>query len=312
MYTVYAVVVLLSLSSLLQQVAPWTQQYGDASSTNFVNYRGLAHVGWKYTTPPYVSQTSPSVSEDGVIFYPQVVDVVAIAPNGTILWKCNVTHDEKTYLTNTVYSEQHGLVVVGAEWKKFDVVAVHGGNGTIAWKSTHDGLFDATTISISLEADAVYIAGHENGTLIALRLKDGKILWKKGNIFDVGIFMQTKVGPAFSISHNSTKQNIIVPTDPYDGIGGNGNLVSYDVSEPGNKYWNGTSIGFSAGGLFAFSNQGMIFGRDGGSGGPQSQQMFGLSSQNGTVMFNGPSYCQATWSQVSGPAVDVEGYAYYK
>ena len=309
MYTVYALVALLSVSTLLQQAASWTQQYGDAASTNFVNYRGPAHVGWKYITPPYVSQTSPSVSEDGVIFYPLVTDVVAIAPNGTVLWKCSVTHYQKTYLTNTVYSEQHGLVVVAAElWDTFDVVAVYSENGTIAWVSTQNDLFDATTISISVKADAIFIGGHEKGILSALQLKDGKILWKT-NISNVGIFMQTKVGPAFS---KSTKQSIILPSDPFDGIGGNGNLLSYDVSKPGTKHWNTTNIGFSAGGLFAFSNQGMVFGRDGGGGGPQSQQMFGLHLQRGTVAFNGPSYCQARWSQVSGPAVDAEGYAYYK
>ena len=299
----------------LRFAAAWTQQYGDAFSSNYVDYQGPAYTGWNYTTDPFVSQSSPSVSRlNGVMFYPLRAYMIALAPNGTVLWKTGVAPNGEAYLTNTVYSEVHDLVVVGASWVEqrtfFQVVAVRGSNGDVAWTSTQNNLYHATTISISTVADAVYVAGFDHSTFSGLRLADGMLLWRKPFIPDVGIFMQTKVGPAPSnsaMADSKSKEMVLLPTDPWDGFEGKGNLLSYGTSKPGLHLWH-SNLGFTAGGLFAFSTQGMIFGRDGGGGGAQGQQMFGIHTLNGSVVFNGAGYC----ASVSGPAVDSEGYAYYR
>ena len=300
--------------ALLKLAAAWTQQYGDAFSSNYVDYQGPVYAGWSYTTEPFVSQSSPSIRKDGVMFYPLRAYVMALAPNGTVLWKTGVAPNGEAYLTNTVYSEARDLVVVGASWVEqktfFQVVAVQGSTGNISWTSTQNDLYHATTISISTVADAVYVAGFDHNTFSGLHLENGKLLWRKPFVPNVGIFMQTKVGPVPSNSataDGNSKEMVLLPTDPWDGFEGKGDLLSYETAKLGLQYWH-SDLGFTAGGLFAFSTQGVIFGRDGGGGGAEGQQMFGVHSLNGSVIFNGAGYCPS----VSGPAVDSEGYAYYR
>ena len=301
-------------------VAPWTQQYGDPSSTSYVKYEGKAYVGWNYTTEPFVSQTSPSVTEEGVMFYPLRTYLIALSPTGTMLWKTGVAPNGEAYQTNTVYSKQHNFVVVGSSWVDqntfFQIVAIHAGNGSIAWQSMQNDLYHATTISISTSVDAVYAGGFDKNTFAALRLKDGSLLWKKAHISKLGIFMQTKVGltsmkrMAATAKLVAEKETVLLPTDPFDGFEGKGRLFSYDVSKPGMTDWY-SDLGFSAGGLFAFSTNGIIFGCDGGGGGAEGQAIFGVNSSNGSVLFNSGSYCERTWL-ASGPAVDADGYSYYR
>ena len=244
------------------------------------------------------------------MFYPLRAYVIALRPTGTVLWKTGVVPNGEAYLTNTVYSKEHDFAVVGSSWVDqdtfFQVVAVHASNGSIAWKSMQNDLYHTTTISISSSADAVYAAGYDKSAFSGLRLSDGSLLWKKQNIYQVGIFMQTKVGPGKKLSPEA----VLLPTDPFDGFEGKGRLYSYEAEKPGTVLWN-SDLGFSAGGLFAFSSQGMIFGSDGGGGGVGGQEIFGVFSENGSVVFNGPGYCEGGRS-VSGPAVDSDGYAYYR
>ena len=300
--------------AFLKLAAAWTQQYGDAFSSNYVDYQGPVHAGWSYTTEPFVSQSSPCVRKDGVMYYPLRAYVIALAANGTVLWKTGVAPNGEAYLTNTVYSEARDLVLVGSSWVEqktfFQVVAVDGSSGTVTWTSMQNDLYHATTISISTAADAVYLAGFDNNTFSSLQLASGKVLWKRPFIPNVGIFMQTKVGPVpsnLAVDDDASKEMVLLPTDPWDGFEGKGNLLSYETTKPGLRFWH-SDLGFTAGGLFAFSTQGVIFGRDGGGGGAEGQQMFGIHALNGSVVFNGAGYC----ASVSGPAVDAEGYAYYR
>ena len=302
-------------------VASWTQQYGDPSSTSYVDYQGKAYVGWNYTTEPFVSQTSPSVTEEGVMFYPLRTYLIALSPRGTVLWKTGVAPNGEAYQTNTVYSKVHDIVVVGSSWVDqntfFQIVAIHAGNGSVAWQSMQNELYHATTISISTSADAVYAGGFDNSTFAALRLKDGSLLWRKAHISNLGIFMQTKVGPFSSnlaeraAATAAGKETVLLATDPFDGFEGKGRLFSYDVSKPGSIDWH-SDLGFSAGGLFAFSSNGVIFGSDGGSGGADGQAIFGVHSSNGSVLFNSGGYCERGPWLASGPTVDADGYAYYR
>ena len=315
MHSMSKLVTLLLLTALAQQVVGWTQQYGDSRSSSYLLFSGpTPSGGWNYTTEPFVSETSPSVSADGTIFYPLRANVVAVAVNGSQVWKADVAPNGEAYLTNTVFWD--GLVLVGSSWVQqttfFQVVALRADDGVVMWKSVQNDLFHATTISISDTASAVYLAGYDQSTLSALRLSDGSVLWKKKNIYQVGIFMQTKVGPVKAKSGQklSNSEIVILPTDPYDGFEGNGTLIAYDVAGSGAEVWR-RNAGFSAGGLFAFSHQGLVYGSIGGGGGAQGQQIFGIDASGGELVFSNAGYCDSG-SQFSGPAVDLEGYAYYR
>lgn len=221
----------------------WTQQYGDPSSTSYTEYTGNDfRSGWNLTTQPFVSQASPCVDQYGVIYYPLRANIIAIIPNGTVLWKTGVSPNGNSYLTNIVYTNKHKFVIVGVSGVDretlFQIVAVCVGNGSVAWTSKQNRLYDATTMSVSISADAVYVAGYDLRSFAAISLSDGKLIWEKKHIYQVGIFMQTKVGPASSgIAKRRTleggmieeREIVLLPTDPYDGSGGKGRLFAYST-----------------------------------------------------------------------------------
>ena len=287
----------------------WTQQYGDAASTNYVPYQGPITVGWNYTTPPFPSQKSPAVSAEGTIFYPLRASVIAILPNGTILWNGGVAPDGNAYLTNVVFAEGEALVVVGASWVDgytyLQVVALHAQNGSVAWKSQQNDLYHSTTISLSSSGNLVCLGGFDKGTFAALSLKNGSLLWKKSNIYLLGLFMQTKVGPYLGV-----EETVLLPTDPFNGSGGKGRLFSYQLEPPGVTRW-AIDIGFDEGALFAISSYGVIFGFDGTGGGVGGFKTFAINASNGDIIFSNFGFCNPV-TQNSGPAVDINGYAYYR
>lgn len=303
------VILALHISLLSSGVYCWTQQYGDAASTNYVPYEGPITVGWNYTTPPFPSQTSPAVSNEGTIFYPLRANVIAILPNGKMLWNGGVAPNGNAYLTNVVFVDEVALVVVGASWVDgntyLQVVALHAQNGSIAWTSLQNDLYHSTTISVSPQSNSVYLGGFDKGTFAALSLQDGSLLWKKSNIYLVGLFMQTKIGPYLGV-----EETVLLPTDPFSGSGGRGRLFSYQLDPPTKAYWS-VDVGFDAGALFAFSTLGVIFGFDGTGGGVGGMKTFGINASSGDIIFSNFGYCNPV-TQNSGPAVDIYGYAYYR
>lgn len=298
--------------------ADWTQQYGNQGSTSYSDYKGPVYT-WKYTTQPFVSQTSPSVNEEGALFYPLRAHVVAIAPNGSVQWKAGVAPNGDAYLTNTLYSKRHDFVIVGASWDGlFQIVAIHAASGQIAWTSQQNHLYHCTTLSISTKIDAVFGAGYDSGTFAAVRLVDGKIIWSQRHIYQVGIFMQTKVG-SFVDNNDKTVEMIILPTDPFDGFNGKGTLYAYDVSrlqawpfEKKSVMWH-TDLGFTAGALFAFTSLhgGIVYGSNAGSSGGEGD-IFIFNTRNGSVVSNGWGVCDRGAEGTSGPAVDDEGFVYFR
>lgn len=232
----------------------WTQQYGDSSSTSYTEFvdNGQFVPGWNYTTPSFVSQTSPSINEYGVIFYPLRADVVAIAPNGTIFWKCSVSPNGNSYLTNTVYTKMHNLVIVGSTWVQqdtfFQFVAINATSGSVVWTKMINELYHPTSISLSDQTGSIFVAGFDKNIFAAVKITDGEILWKK-YVKQVGIFMQTKVGDTggravfLKISINGIFQSlnitvsnaevVLLPTNPWDGFEGKGRLFAYDTKGGG-------------------------------------------------------------------------------
>ena len=226
----------------------WTQQYGDPSSSSYTQYTGDGFKpGWNFTTQPFVSQTSPCVDQYGVIYYPLRANIVAIAPSGAVKWKASVSPNGNSYLTNVLFSNRHSFVIVGSSWVEqetfFQIVALYVNNGSVAWTSTQNELYHATTMSISVNADAVYVAGYDLKSFAAVSLVDGKLIWKKANIYQVGIFMQTKVGPSVvryptgrgvveermtKGGRESQQEVVLLPTDPWDGFEGKGRLFAYN------------------------------------------------------------------------------------
>ena len=313
--------------------ASWTQQYGNSASTNFVNYQGPPYVGWNYSAEmsPGAGSTgmgSPSVSDEGMLFYYSKNSLIALSPKGTLLWDVEVAPIDAfdTSVTNSVYSKVHNIAVAAANWQfltnhttYFQMVAVHAGDGSVAWKVMDSDLYDATLICLSTSADAVYVGGFDHGTFAALSLKDGSIVWKKTNIYQIGLFMQTKVGPtevsASEYEDVRTQEAVLLPTDPVIGINPKaGRLFSYDVSA-GLTNWQ-SDLGFSFAAKFGISNQGMVFGSDWGGILGFGKSIFGIHSRDGSHIFNSKDYCDPSargdGSYASGPAVDAEGYAYYR
>ena len=168
--------------------ASWTQQYGDSSSTNFINsgnHHSLPNVSvWNYTVHNEDSTSffygSPSVSEKGTVFIPFLelpeywLQVRAVSPGGKELWMANwIGGDEACSvvdLSNTLYSSEHKLVIVawyctagGAYHKKAgQVVALNASNGSRVWQSPKLKLLDSSSISMS--SDTVYIvSGYDCG-----------------------------------------------------------------------------------------------------------------------------------------------------
>ncbi len=231
----------------------WTQQYGDSFSTSYTGFvdNGQFMPGWNYTTRNFVSETSPSVNEYGVLFYPLRVFVIAIAPNGSTVWKCGVSPNGDSYLTNTLYSRVHNLVIVGSTWVQqntfFQFVAINATSGNVVWTKMINELFHPTSISLSVKADSIFVAGFDKSTFAAVKITSGEILWEKKGIYEVGIFMQTKVGDIVSLKQqpnvpptikDTTKRDtvlsvnevVLLPTNPWDGFEGKGRLFAYDTA----------------------------------------------------------------------------------
>ncbi len=254
------------------EVGGWAQQYGDQSSTSYTEYvdDGQFRPGWNYTTEHFVSQTSPCVNEFGVLYYPLRANVIAIAPNGSTIWECGVSPNGNSYLTNTLYSKPHDYVIVGSTWVQqytfFQFVAINAMDGAVVWTKVLNELYHPTTISLSIETDCVFVAGYDKSSFAAVKITNGEILWEKKNIYQVGIFMQLKVGnimqpltdaaeikiPEKQTLNSSTKQFssapkqilslsqtdaalngevVLLPTDPWDGFEGKGRLYAYDTAE---------------------------------------------------------------------------------
>ena len=293
------VIIFLSLF-VLPLASSWTQQYGDSASTNYVNYNGRNYaVGWNITVNNN-SGSSPSVSDKGVLFYPLLGSVLAVAPNGNILWNANLSSlGLYNYLSNTLYSKEHDFVIVGGlvVQNSYAVLALQASDGNVVWEVRHSQLSNPQTLSISPESNAVFVS--KNTTAVALKLENGLLLWNSSHIRQLGIFMQTKVGSMIDV-HTGSRNNelLILPTLAYGG-----QLLAHSIST-NITIWL-ANVRYGAGALFAFSSQlGVIFGVAGGRGG-----IFGVDLRNGTVLFNTAGYC-SLW--LAGPAVDDNGYAYYR
>lgn len=226
------------------QSSSWSQQYGDSCSTSHTDSAGVDFTpGWTHTTQSFVSQTSPCVDGRGIIYYPLRAHVTAISANGTVLWTTGVSPNGNSYLTNVLFSEEHGLVVVGSSWVEgalfFQIVAMSVVTGSVQWISRQNQAFHATTLSLSVISGCVYVAGFDQGVFIAVRLADGTLVWEVNHVNMVGLFMQTKVGQVRSgrslkdDNPQDREEVVLLPTDPWNGFDGKGRLFAYYTARGG-------------------------------------------------------------------------------
>ena len=206
----------------------WSQKYGDASSTNYIEIDNSlpATSGWNYTSNEDYSifYGSPAVSEKGIAYlpfleYPQYwLQLRAILPNGTLYWLANyVGGDEDcsvVFMTNAVYSQEHKLVIVG--WTCLDAGAYYQKQGQVAAYDAETGsekwhsplLYDASDMStVSIGNGRVYASGgyscgrdgeavqrpHKNiSQVVILDITSGKFV-DSINFEHVGCHSQTKL-----------------------------------------------------------------------------------------------------------------------
>ena len=171
--------ILVSLLLPLYAIADWSQLYGGAHSTNYVDIsRDNIVLGWNYTVKEEyaIFYGAPAVSETGVVYlpyleYPQYwLQLRAVRPNGSEMWMANwIGSDDScsvVFLTNAVYSKEHNLVVLGwtcttagAYYQKHgQLMAYDATDGSEVWRSQM--LYDANDMSsISISSDVVFASG---------------------------------------------------------------------------------------------------------------------------------------------------------
>ena len=321
----------------------WSQQYGDASSSNFVEIDNpddsAITWGWNYTVPEDYSifYGSPAVSEKGIVYipfleYPQYwLQLRAILPNGSMHWLANwVGGDEDcsvVFMSNSVYSRELGLVVVG--WtctdagayyqKQGQIVAYDAETGAGKWRSPM--LYDAndmSTLSIAnglVFASGGYSCGRDGGAvqhprknisqIVVLDLATGELV-QSIDFEHVGCFSQTKVFTRDGIT------SVLIPANlPFLFHKLNGSLLCLECRKDSNctkKWFQHLNISWDA--TFGLSSDGFVYGAHGLKGNPDT--VFGLDIRTGKLAFSSRGFCDKG-SYPSGPTVDAStGNAYYR
>lgn len=340
----YSVLVLVISSTSLTE-GDWSQQFGDPSSSNFVDLNLQELVvkptsGWNYTGDADYSifYGSPAVSEKGVVYipfleYPQYwLQLRAILPNGTLYWLANFVGGDEScsvvFMTNAVYSSREGLVVVG--WtcldagayyqKQGQVVAYDATTGAGKWRSTE--LYDASDMStLSICDGLVFISGgyscgrdggaaqhpHKNiSQIVILDLTTGEVV-DSINFEHTGCMSQTKC-----FADKGTTRVLLPVNLPQLFNKPNGSVLSLECQK-GSKckqVWI-QNIAISWDAKFGISPNGFVFGSY-GLNGSKHDNIFGMDINTGVEAFSNKGYCDSK-SYPSGPAVNtITGHAYYR
>ena len=330
-------------------LSSWTQQYGDPASTNYIPLPKTLHVktNWNYSVPydkifnvsAFIN--SPSLSNEGVIFIPFAItlsfpfrvlfQVRAVSPDGKELWVAphDLTNDDKCaaiLLTNTLYSHEQNMVIIGWNCAKAfpyyekagQIVALNATNGSIIWKTSKMKVNDVATITMN--SDTVFLIGgyscfkepytipngqHNKTQIIAVDLVTGKVLWNRIENHG-GCTTQTKM-TRLKNGSSLVVFPVNLPPGPYP-VGDLLSLTCPPSSSHCNQAWfDHLKITYDA--KFAFSDNGIMFGSYGYSGTPDL--IFALDVESNQILFSNRGYCDSG-IYPSGPAVDKQGYAYFR
>ena len=282
-------------------------------------------------------------SENGDAVYD--LEIRTFSPNGTMLWIASDLGTDKDcgtiFLTNAVYSSKRDQVFIGwtcaadftTHKKHGQIVAVDAQTGEKVWHSPF--LYDANDMSrIVISTDVLYASGgydcwkdvsiNEKNTkpqistnrlkhaekksnisqIYAFNLDDGKMIWVK-NYAQVGCTSQIKIAPM------QDEYLVTIPVNLTRGLYLAGSLLALKCDKDGQcteKWLN--KLRLSWGATFAFSiKDSVLYGAYGFAGNPDL--IFGLDIDTGKTVFSSRGYCDPG-NYPSGPAVDEQGYAYYR
>ena len=322
----------------------WSQQYGDPSSSNYVDIinpnDSPITTGWNYTVNEdyAIFYGSPAVSEKGVVYIPFLefpqywLQLRAILPNGSMYWLANwVGGDEDcsvVFMTNAVYSQKHRLAIVG--WTCQDAGAYYAKHGQIIAYDAETGagkwrspmLFDAndmSSLSISngmVFASGGYACGRDGGAaqkppknvsqIVILDEATGTLV-QSVNYPHVGCHSQTKV-----FTKDGLTRALFLAELPYSFRKlTNGSLLCFECQPKATvckeKWQQHLNISWDA--TFGLTSDGFVFGSYGLKGNPNT--IFGLDIETGKTVFSTKGFCDKD-SYPSGPAVDNNGHAYYR
>ena len=273
------------------------------------------------------------------------LEIRAVAPNGTMLWT-NIIGDfyntklgcAVIFLTNAVYNSKRDQVIIGwtcaaafPYYEKYgQIVSINAQTGNKAWQSPMlDEANDMSRIVIStdvLYASGGYDCGKDGSTntnpliatnrlkhaekddnisqIYAFNLDDGKMIWVK-NYTQVGCTSQIKIAPM------QDEYLVTIPVSLTRGLYDAGSLLALKCDKDGQcteKWLN--KLRLSWGATFAFSiKDSVLYGAYGFAGNPDL--IFGLDTDTGKTVFSSRGYCDPG-NYPSGPAVDEQGYAYYR
>ncbi len=312
--------------------AIWSQQYGDAASANYIAYNGSAYPPWNYTVrlTTQADIVSPAVSTEGVLFFviPPYRDdsthaghIVALAPNGKVLWKVEPPGSGKSEIelsnllsVNLLIREGQEVVIAGVNEVvsgEFYLFALYAIDGLLAWQSKRVKDFKCGATIAADAAGTLAVGGSHksgNGSLLVFSLENGILLWTSETVTTSQYGMHDMQVKAIE---SGGAHVFLLPTDPNVGsIGGVGRLHAFRSTYPWGKIWE-SEVFFGNFPLLAVSkHQRMVYGTCIGSQ-PFNKNIYAVSTENGMVVFHITAFaCGGAGPE--GITVDGHGYVYYR
>ena len=336
---------LLSAALFGENLASWTQQYGDAQSTNYVapTTPVVFQSPWKVDIyPPQAFSVSSAVSDEGVLFHvcttilwSDETQLVAVSPNGTVLWS-KTFYAFEDYVSDVLYSGKFNLVII-ALGRPLDsqimayigVWALNATTGESVWEiplSSQLTYYNAPskTLSLSENTDSLfYFGSNKSKPFLIFDLNDGSLKKVSQNFpcdQNQGSWGQwlTKItnwkngADLLLVTFNSTQQLMALSGKNLEQT-----LWKVDIPTESGPYYSkwGTIV------RYAFSKvQGVVYGSAslridlGAEEFHYQYYAFGVGISDGALLFNRTGYCDNVTDNtfgISPPVVDDEGYAYY-
>lgn len=301
-----ALVLLLVITGNLSPSA-WYQMNGDCGQTNYVNFTGKQFsIGWNFTTKTSYMYGNMAVAPNGSLFVVDQVGnfqgITAISAKGKILWHSEALGD---LLSNILLDASSSTIIVAGiaiSNNNSTLFNINTRNGKTRWKKTYTEIRTCTYLSMSNASKAVYLGDYDNKNIIAVKMKDGSIMWNNTGL--IGVYEEQPTGMSCD------GKTVFLPTDVNGGgpSKGKGTIVAYAAST-GKTLWS-TSTNYSIYGGFACGN-GILFGLVGGLG-PGGDGIFAINVTNGTLLWKMDTLCKCIYyGGTSGPVVDAQGNGYF-
>ena len=307
--------------------------------------------GWTYSNNDNGFYNSPAVSDKGVVFIPFLkvpeysLQVRAVSPEGKQLWIADwIGGDDAcsiVSMTNALYDSNRDMVVVG--WfcvatqkneRTGQLVALNAADGSHIWNESQLNPGNDMS-SLSMNTDCIFLSVgydcHRNvplntylqpyktlprtqnnvndqenkSQIIVVDLATGNMLCNMLTNHS-GCTAQTKL-----VSLKDGSSLAVVPINLPSDHSCTGDLLSLKFSSSSAPciFYGLNQCQFSYDSKFAFSNKGVMFGSYGFAGNPDL--IFAMDVLNKKKLFSNQGYCGPN-AYPSGPAVDIQGHAYYR